>query len=364
MPIFVFAGSLTRPAPNYRAANGRGITSLRFDEAAGRLETVAEFGDIDDASWLAVDAAGRRLYAACEVPGTEESWVASFAIGADGSLTPLNREPTGGQTICHLSFSPDGRFLLAANYNAVVPDGFKDGAVAVYPIGPQGELGRAVTLIRHAGTGPNPARQERAHAHCIVPSPDGRFAYVADLGMDRVVAYALGADGSLTHRPELDFAVAAGQGPRHLVFGSGGRRLFLVSELIPTVQSFDVDPATGRLAQLDLFSIPRLGDPIVQPAGILLADDGHLLVGLRECDDILVLSVDANTGKLSQTERRQCGGATPRDFVLAPGGRQLIVTNQDSDRLTVFPYGGGRLGEPLQQLGVGTPMAIALAATA
>ncbi len=104
----------------------------------------------------------------------------------------------------------------------------------------------------------------------------------------------LGADGSLTREPARDFALPPGLGPRHLVFHPDGSVLFMVSELIPTVVSLAVDPATGALTQRDAFSIPSLDGGIVQPAGILLAPDGrHLFVGLRVCDEILGLRIDA-----------------------------------------------------------------------
>jgi len=360
MPIYAFSGSLTRVAPNFGEANGRGITSFVFDVASGQLEPVAEFPGIDDANWLEVDVARRRLYAVCEVAGTDQSWIVSFAINADGTLTQLNRQPTGGQTGCHASFTRDGRSLLVANYNAEVPTGLPDGAVALLPIGRDGRLDSASAVIRHEGSGPNAQRQKRSHGHCVVTSPDGRFAYVADLGIDKIVIYAIGAQGSLVRRG--DFSVPPGLGPRHLVFGADGRRLFMVSELIATVLSLDVDPQTGALSLVDSFTIERTGAAIVQPAGILLTADGrNLFVELRQCDEILGLAVDPHSGKLSQTGRWPAGGATPRDFTLSPDGRFLLVANQDADRITVFPVTGGTLGDPVQQLHVGTPMAIKLA---
>jgi 6-phosphogluconolactonase len=362
VPVFAFTGSLTRPAPNYREANGRGVCSWRFDPVAGQLSPVAEFGGIDDASWLTLDSRHRRLYAVCEVEGADQSWVAAFAIRPDGTLTELNRQPTGGQTGCHASFSPDGRFLLVANYNAVVPEGAPDGAVAVFPLTEAG-LGLMSGYARHEGSGPNAARQERAHAHCVLPSPDGRFAYVTDLGMDRIFVYELTAKGGLNRREDRELLLPSGTGPRHLVFAADGRRLFAVSELIPPVFSLSIDPATGALTQRDAFAIARIGEAIVQPAGILLTADGnHLFVGLRECDEILGLAVDPVSGGLSLTGRWPAGGATPRDFAFSPDGHHLLVANQDSGRLTVFPVARGRLGAPVQNLATGTPMAVALAA--
>ena len=362
MPILAFTGSLTRPAPNYGEANGRGITSFALEPATGQLRPVAEYRGIDDTSWLVIDAPRRRLHAICEVPGTDRSWVASFAIGPDGKLMLLGRQPSSGQTACHARFTPDGRFLIVANYNAVVPEGAPEGAVDVFPVGPNGALLPAVASATHFGSGPNAARQERAHAHCVLPSPDGRWLHVADLGMDRIVVYALGADGSLTTRPEADFALPPGTGPRHLACSADGRRVFMVAELLASLWSFEVDGSSGTLRLIDHFGIPQTGSAIVQPAGILLtADGGHLLAGLRECNEIIGATVDETTGRLTQRFRWPSGGATPRDFALSPDGRHLIVANQDADRVTVFPVADGELGEPLQNLAIGTPMAIAIA---
>lgn len=61
----------------------------------------------------------------------------------------------------------------------------------------------------------------------------------------------------------------------------------MVSELIPTVMSFAVDPSNGALRQLDSVAIAPPGDSIVQPAGIVSTDDArHLFVSLRVCNEI------------------------------------------------------------------------------
>lgn len=364
MPNYAFTGSLTRSMPQYGAANGEGITRLSFDDETGRLGALDRIGGVDDTAWLVTDVTRGRLYSTCEITGTQQSAIAAYAV-EPGGLRLLNRQPTLGNEACHASFSTDGKFLLVANYNGANPEGWPDAALSVFPIAGDGSLGAAVASVRHSGSGPNAARQTTAHAHCVVSAPAGDIVYVADLGIDRLVAYRLGADGSLTHELARDFTLPAGLGPRHLVFSSDGRAIFMVSELIPTVVSLAVDPATGALTQRDSFAIPSLDGGIVQPAGILLSPDGrHLFVGLRVSNDILALSIDATTGKLTQTGRWPSGGATPRDLAFSPSGRHLVVANQDSDRLTVFAvdHAAGILSEPIQHFDVGTPMSVKLAA--
>ena len=364
MPIYAFTGSLTRPMPQYGAANGQGIGWLVLDDDTGALQHRDMTGGVDDTAWLVPDPAHGCLYATCEIDGADQSAVRAYRV-TDNGLVLLGQQPTLGNEACHASLTPDGRFLLVANYNGANPPGAPDAALTVFPLGADGIPGEPVASIRHQGSGPNSERQTTAHAHCVAPSPSGDIVYVADLGIDRLVAYALGSDGSLTPLPERDFAFAPGLGPRHLVLTADGRRLFVVSELIPTVLSIAIDPDSGALTQRDAFAIqPASSGAAVQSAGILLApDENHLLVSLRLCDEILVLRIGPD-GRLAQTDRVDSGGRTPRDLALSPSGRHLVVANQDSDRLTVFRFdhAAGTLSPPLHHVEIGTPMSIKLAA--
>ena len=363
MPIYAFTGSLTRPMPQYGAANGQGIGRLLFDDESGQLSLCEITGGVDDTAWLVADEKRGRLYTTCEVDGAFQSGIAAYAVEPDG-LRRISEAETRGNEACHMSLSHDGRFLLVANYNGANPAGYPDAALTVFPLGGEGTFGAPTASVTHTGSGPNRDRQTAAHAHCVVQSPSGETVYVADLGIDRLVAYDFSADGNLTANAAKSFTLPPGLGPRHLVFSPDGRSLFVVSELIATVLHLAVDPQTGALAQVDAFPIPSRNGKIVQPAGILLAPDGrHLFVGLRVQDEILVLALGAG-GRLTQTARVPSGGNTPRDMSFSPSGRHLVVANQDSDRLTVFHVNqaAGTLSEPLQHFEIGTPLSVKLAA--
>src|SRR5258705_8974755 len=93
------------------------------------------------------------------------------------------------------------------------------GTVALLGVGADGALTKASQVVQHMGTGKIAARQEHAHAHCIIPHPSNRFALAADLGIDRVLVYRLDVHrGSLTPVEASDAAMAPGTGPRHLAF--------------------------------------------------------------------------------------------------------------------------------------------------
>lgn len=364
MQIYGYSGSLTRPMPQYGAANGRGITHFSFDPDTGALAVLGETRGIDDTAWLVLDAHRRRLYATSEVSGTDQSALATFAIDPNsGALTPLGSERLAGGEACHASISRDGRFVLVANYNGATPEGWPEESLAVLPTREDGSVGEAACTVRHRGSGPNAERQTTAHAHCVMPSPDGRFVYAADLGMDRIVAYRLADDGSLTAVPSSDLQVSPGLGPRHIVFQPDGRLMFMVSELIPRVLAISVDPDSGALAEVASFTIERRGAGIMHPSGIIMSGDSRFLyVGLRVSNEVLALRIGPS-GEMGEVGRWPSGGTTPRDLTLAPSGRHLLVANQDSDTISVFAVDGdsGALSGPVHQQPVGSPMAIVLA---
>ena len=363
MPIYAFTGSLTRPMPQYGAANGQGLGRLLFDDETGTLSHALMTGDVDDSAWLVLDPARNRIYTTCEVDGAAQSSVAAYAVEPEG-LRRISEAETRGNEACHASLSRDGRFMLVANYNGATPKGYPNAALTVFPLGGEGTFGPPSASVRHTGSGPNPDRQTTAHAHCVMQSPTSDTVYVSDLGIDKLVAYTIDSAGELTREPSRGFQFPPGLGPRHLVFSSGGSSLFVVSELIPTVVSLAVDPATGAITQRDAFRIPAPDGGIVQPAGILLAPDGrHRFVALRVSNEILVLRIGEN-GHLIQTARVPSGGNTPRDLCSSPSGKHLVVANQDSDRLTVFrvDHAAGTLSDPVQHFDVGTPMSVKLAA--
>ncbi len=190
---------------------GPGIYGLRFHAATGRLTRIGLAVETESPSFLIVHPNGRFLYAVNEA-GHNDDTVSAFAIDLkSGKLTALNRVSAHGSSPCELALDKNGHFLAVANYAS--------GSIAVFPVLPDGGLGEAVAIDRHHGSSVNPERQKEPHPHSVLFSPDNRYLLSTDLGLDKIFVYRFdAATGSISSNGAEPVSVAAGSGPRHMVF--------------------------------------------------------------------------------------------------------------------------------------------------
>lgn len=336
-PVFVYVGTYTG------RGGARGIELLRLDPASGDLVPAGTAAEAANPSFLAIHPSRRYLYAVSEVgefEGRKTGVVGAFAIDpATGALRLVNRQSSEGTGPCHVSVDPSGRCVLVANYGG--------GSVAAFPIKADGGLGPAGSSIQHRGSGPHPRRQEGPHAHCIVPDPGGRFAFAADLGLDKVLVYRLDAAAAelRPHEPP-SVSVDPGSGPRHFAFHPGGKWAYVINELSSTVTAFRYDAARGMLEPFQTVStLPADFKGSNSTAEVVVSPDGRTLYGSnRGHDSLAVFRIDATDGRLTAAGHVSTGGKTPRNFAIAPGGRWLLAANQNSDSIVVFrvdPETGG-----------------------
>jgi 6-phosphogluconolactonase len=294
-----------------------------------------------------------------------EGTVTAFRIARDGTLTRCADRPSHGSITAYASLDRGETRLLVANYGLDAPTRARDYGVAVFSVAADGSLGAVSALLSHAhfSRGPNAARQERAHPHAVLPSPDNRFLLVADLGIDRVLAYRFdAASGTVESEPAASLALAPGAGPRHLAFHPNGRWLFAINELDSTVAVIDFEGRSGGLQLLQRVStLPLDFGGANDACAIALTPDGRFLYATNRGDDsVAMFTVDAKSGALVARGHVACGGRTPRCLTIDPKGHFALVANQNSDNVTVFridPVTGG-LSAIAPSLAIGTPMSI------
>ena len=337
---YLFVGSCNRPTPYFCSSNGRGIATFAFDEATGRTEFLRAMEDIDNPTFVIVDAERRRLYATSEMMAWREGVVSSYDIApTTGELSLINRQRTLGNCVAQISLDRTKRFLFTANYGLNAATEQPNQSVVVMPIRDDGGLNPAFASALHTGTtGPQTDRQERSHTHAVVASPDNRFLVASDLGLDQLVVYRFEErNGSIDRIHEV--ALPPGSGPRHFVFHPSGKVIYAVNELNSTVASLSFDVVSGLAAVLDVAPSEPTADSIDNRCSeIQTSSDARLLlIGNRGNDSLSVFRLGVG-GALSFVTAFASGGKTPRHFSFDPSGRFLAVANQDSDLISMFEF--------------------------
>jgi 6-phosphogluconolactonase len=344
----------------YTGAGSQGIYVSRLDVATGGLTPPELAASTPNPSFLVADSSGRHLYAVNELDefqGAKAGFATAFAVERPtGMLSALDQVSTGGSGPCHISLDKAGRHAFVANYGG--------GSATVLPIRDDGSLAPASAFVQHEGHGPDAQRQEGPHAHEALLDPEQRLLWVADLGLDAVLAYRFDATKGTLSTPAAERAILApSSGPRHFAFSADGRELFVLSEMALTVTSFRLSGATATVDQT-LSTLPEGVTPSAafSAAEIAVHPSGRFLYASnRGPDSIAVFSIDRAKGGLRRLEVVPTGGKTPRGFAIDPTGGYLVVGNQDSNEIVVFAIdqGTGRLARVGHPVRVVSPVSVA-----
>ena len=338
---------------------GEGIYAYRFDEVAGTLHPASTNTGISNPSYLAFHPSKRFLYAVNELKayeGKPTGTVSAFAVEGDqGRLRLLNKQPTHGTDPCHALVDDAGMHLFVAN--------FMSGSVCVLPVRSDGSLREASDFIQHQGSSIDPARQKGPHAHAVTLDAGNRFAFVPDLGLDKLLAYRFDRRrGMLEPNGVPWIKMKPGAGPRQVVFHPGGSHAYVVNELDSTVSVLTYDAGEGTLEYVDTVScLPADFTGASTCADIQVSPSGrHVYVSNRGHDSIAIFQVDARSGALRPSGHESTQGRTPRSFGIDPTGRFLVAANQDTDSMVVFRIDSatGTLRPTGQVVSVPTPVCV------
>lgn len=314
----------------YTGETSKGIYAFRFDDGSGALTPVGLVAETPSPSFLTSSTNGRFVFAVNELQsfgGAASGSVTSFAVDpATAKLTEINAQPSRGAGPCHLVLDRTGRYLAVANYGG--------GNFALFPVGADGRLQPATSVVAGEGPGPGPSKPL---GHAVGFDADNRFLIAADKGLNRMLVYRFDMSrGGLTPNQPPSAALPPGSGPRHFAFHPNGRWLFTISEQAATITTFSWDQKSGSLTALGSVPTRPAGVTTGSTAEIAVHPTGRFVYGSnRGHDSIAVFTVGAD-GALTLVEHESTRGQTPRNFALDPTGRWLIAANQRSNTLAVF----------------------------
>jgi 6-phosphogluconolactonase len=315
-------------------SGSKGIHISKFNTTTGDLSEPDLAAETGSPSFLAIHPSKKYLYSVGEMgtPGQKGGAVSAFSISQpDGKLTLINQVSSVGAGPCHISVDKTGKMAMVANYGG--------GSVASYSIQDKGGLSEAQTFVQHEGSSVNLKRQAGPHAHSLNTSPDNRFGFACDLGLDKVLIYKLDpATGKMTSHGHA--TVAPGSGPRHFAFHPSGKYAFVNNEILMTVTSFAYDAEKGTLTEIA--TVSTLPEADRSKTGLSTAEtvahpNGKFVyVSNRTHDTIAVFSCDPATGRLTLIQNAPAEGEIPRNFNLDPTGKWMIVAHQNSNTAALF----------------------------
>lgn len=335
----------------YTTGTSKGIAVYRFYAENGRLAYLSQIDNVVNPSYVTVSADNKFIYAVNELPKGE---VSSFSFEAKtGKMQFINKQSSLGADPCYIAVDKARKNAFIANYSS--------GQVTVMPINKDGSLANGVETVKNDGTGPNKGRQEGPHAHMSILSPDEKYVLYNDLGTDKIHIYRFhsGKNSPLTEPTSV--SVTPGDGPRHLEFSPDKKHAYLITEMGSNVHVFDYD--NGKLNQKQTITLlPEGFKGQTAGAAIHISPNGKFLYASNrlETNEVIVYSINQETGELTFVQRQSSMGKNPRDFAIDPTGKFLLVANQNSDSIFVFRIDQttGRISPTGFKLEIGNPVCL------
>lgn len=336
IPVLAFSQK-KKPTPStfdvligtYTKGSSKGIYVYRFYEQNGQMAFLNEIDDISNPSYLCVTDNNKFVYAVNE---NTKGGVSSFTFEPKtGRLALINQQETQGADPCYVSVDKDQRNMFVANYSS--------GSLAAFPLNKDGSIGPISQLVKDAGSSVVKDRQEGPHVHTAVLSPNEKYLLYTDLGTDKlnVMRYKPSKTPPLTPADPAFASVTPGGGPRHLAFSADGKFVFLLQEISGVITTFSYD--NGKLTKVDTadMKIREFGGNIGS-AAIHLSPDGRFLYASNRgnANNITEYRINPDNGHLTFVSRVNTVGRGPRDFIIDPTGRYLIVANQIGGNIVVY----------------------------
>ncbi|MDB5200502.1 MAG: lactonase family protein [Chitinophagaceae bacterium] len=322
---FLFIGT-------YTGSGSKGIYVYTFDASTGKAQWVSNTADVVNPSYLAIAPGGSFLYACTETITANAGGVSAFRFDrVKGNLTFINKQSSGGDNPAYVSVHKSGKWVIPGNYSG--------GSLSAFPVNADGSLQPYSQLVQHTGKGINKQRQEKAHVHSTVFSPDENYLFAPDLGMDKVMVYKFNASAQQPLQPASPPFVSTepGSGPRHFIFHPNKKWAYLIEEMAGKVIAYNYkNGLLDAIQQIVTHADTAKGD--FGSADIHISPDGNFLYTSNRGNEnnIAIFSINRTTGLLSLAGFQSTMGIQPRNFTIDPSGKYLLVANQKTGNIVIF----------------------------
>lgn len=321
MEIFLIVGTYTQ-------GDSDGIYVYKFDSETGNTLFITNV-KVNNPSYLVVNHHGDHIYSVSENEDNINSTVNAFSFNKkNGEITLQNSQLVFGAAPCYINIGKNDRYIITANYIG--------GSISVFKTNNDGSLLPILQQVVFSGSSLHDTRQNQSHLHCVVFSPDYKYLYATDLGSDRIYKFNVNYNDEnnfLSFGKPSYFEISPGSGPRHLTFNPNKKFAYLINELAGTIIVFKYE--NGNLEEIqttvsDRYKAEGSADIHIHPNGKFLYASNRL-----KKDGISIFKINESDGKLTRIDYERTN-IHPRNFIISPNGKFLLVANLDSDTIQIF----------------------------
>ena len=295
----------------------KGITVYDVDVEKGQFIFRCEV-EVDNASYLKASRDGKMLYSIAD------EGVVAFRILQNGSLLRMNSINIKGMRGCHISVSPDNKYIFISGYH--------DGKITVVKLNEDGTVEKITDGVFHKGLGSVAERNFRPHVNCSKLTPDGKFLMVADVGIDQIKIYRFDSvEGKIAHvdsvRSDLE------SGPRHFLFSKDGKFFYVVHQLKNTIDVYSYSYKEGdKVPTIEkVQTIATTGydpDPLTAACALRFEpQENYLFCSNAGDNSVSMYERDTETGFLELKFCLPISGDYPKDIAIFPDGEHLASIN-------------------------------------
>ena len=317
-----------------------GIYHSTFNAESGGLSKGRLALELNGAGWITWHPTLPIIYATARADG--KSAICTINVADDKTLS-IAQTKYIDEGSCFLTTDQTGAVLISTQYGG--------GTTISIPIGEDGMLGDSLQEIQHqGGSKVVPGRQKSPHPHYAAISPDNKFVFVPDLGLDQLVVYKLDVENQKLVATDKPIECVKGGGPRHMKIRdalNGDNRIFafVVNELAMSLSCFEVNgDGSMKLIHTEpaLTEEQQAGEGFNSGSEVRIHPNGRFVYSAnRGHDSISVFDFKTEGASFTKQQTVSIHGAWPRNFNLTPDGKWLLVAGANTNSVSVFSINQG-----------------------
>ena len=279
---------------------------------------------------------GKNLY----VINHDDNTIVEFAIGTDGKLYPQQTCNLPGSYPSQLTVNQAGTYLYIVetyqpNFSVSIPG---PGALVVFPINANGQLGATSSLCQPVPNGTNAYFALGNNPTSVNVLANGNFVYAVNQSDATIAAFQVGSDGVLSSIGLFK----VGTNPNALASDPAGKFLYVTDGATNQMYGFLVQSNGSLVMMAKPFQTDNLPIAVaVDPRGI------YVYVANFNANDVSAYSIDQSTGNATPLAGSSiyAVGNGPLCLLIEPSeGRYIYTANFLSNTvsgLALNPATGG-----------------------